>query len=202
MEKIDITDSLAVEVFDSDDYINNLQTIYDDLKQIFESQQNAKIRDFVDDLNSNIFLESKKVFIYVLKAGSDAVSFAILSKISNASIKLDTICTHIDFEKLGFATILVRVLATHLKKSNITSIVADFEEENFAYQNLLFSFSKVENIKTTEGKNHYKFDIKDIDVDKILEDVKSYVIWFVKKYLNLSTLKKQWKYFRLHTNYF
>ena len=176
MKTIEITQNVKVEIFDSNDYIENQQKVYSSLKDIFNSQSSAIIRDFVDDLNSDIFLQNKKVFIYVLKVGDDVVCFAIFSKISNRTANFDCICTHRDFEKLGFATVLVRAGLVNLKQNEISNIVANFEEQNFAYQNLLFSFSKIENMATKEEENRYKFDISNVDENKILQDVKNLII--------------------------
>ena len=65
MKKTKITNSLSVEKFDENDYLNNQKEIYDKLNKIlnsFDFDENLSFaREYLDNLNGDIFLTNKKV---------------------------------------------------------------------------------------------------------------------------------------------
>lgn len=175
MKEMKITNSLALKVYDSEDYVKNLQNIYAELKSVYDSWQNATIRDYVENLNSDIFFENKKIYINILMSGDDTVSFAIFSKKSNASVILNAICTHSEYAKLGFATILLRASACNLKDEKINEIIID-NNDDIILKNLLDSFAKVEGVEYKENEKFCKFCIKNIKNEQILSKIKQFYI--------------------------
>lgn len=176
MEKIEVSNSVKIEVFDSQDYLQNHSTISKYINAICANEIDSQAREFLDNLNGDIFLQDKKVYIYVLFEGKEPASFAIFSKKSNISVTLDLIWTAKDYSKLGLATILLRVGATDLRAKDVHSIYVKEDEENERLTHLLDSFAKVKNIICDKTEMQYKFVIKDIDDKQILSDINQYLI--------------------------
>lgn len=180
MNKTKITNSVLVECFDQNDYLENQKKIYDSIAKIlssFDFDYNLPFaREYVDNLNSDIFLSNKKVLIYVLKVGQTPVSF-----LTFCDGKIDLLWTDFEFAKLGYATILLRTFAIDLVQKGVFEFASEFDEKNMIADNLFESFSKLENVEilennTENGKKAYKFGIKNIKADKILQDLKQFAI--------------------------
>lgn len=180
MNKTKITNSVAVECFDQNDYQLNQKKIYDDLTKIlnsFDYDENLSFaKDYVDNLNGDIFLSGKKVLIYVLKVQQMPVSFLIFCE-----GKIDMIWTDFEFAKLGYATILLRAFAVDLHKQNVFQFAFEFDQQNLIADNLCDSFSKIENVEILQnslknGKKTYIFGIKNLKIDQILQSLKEFAI--------------------------
>ena len=181
MQKLNITKSISVACFDEKDYISQNQKIYDDIKNILSSFDDdpllTEAKDYVDNLNGDIFLTGKKVDIFLLKQNTQAVSFLIVE-----DDELKTIWTHFDFLKLGYATILLRAFAILQKSAGKTKIKCKVDDKNLVAENLFDSFSKVENIVVNKSnadnktKIEYSFDFENIDEQKLLKDVQQFAI--------------------------
>ena len=180
MKKIKITKTISMISYDENDYLNNQKEIYDSMIKIinsFDADQTAVLhKEYIDNLNGDIYLENKKVNIFLLKQNQIPISFAIFS-----NDKLDMIWTNFEYVKLGFATIILRVVATELKLLNISSFDAEVNSENLVAQSLFDSFAKVEGVEhmannQENNKKTHKFDIKNIKNDKILQEIKDFAI--------------------------
>lgn len=177
MEKLQISNSIKIDIYDSQDYIQNNKQINDYLNKVLGSVSTFYARDYLDNLNGDIYIQDKKVFIFVLFESNEPVSFVIYSKKSNITASLDLIWTSEQYQKLGFATMLIRVSAAVLKDKNIATILAEATEQDEIFFNLLQSFAKVENIETKQEERKFKFGIKELDAKQILDDVKKFAIW-------------------------
>ena len=174
MQKINITKSILIVKFDQNDYISKNQKIYDDIKNILKSFDDDLLLnqtiDYIDNLNGDIFLANKKVDIFELKQNSKTISFAIFE---NKTLK--TIWTDYDYLKLGFATILLRIIAVMQKANKTQSFNCVVDECNLVAQSLFDSFSKIDGVnaqkKSNNKKIEYLFDFANIDEKKILNDI-------------------------------
>ena len=108
--------------------------------------------------------------------GNIPISFVIYSKKSNLTIALDTIFTNEEYLKLGFATILLRTSAIDLKEKNINSIIVNMQQDNYVFANLIDGFAKVEGNNLTKTENRYVFDIKNLNSEKIFQNIKKIAI--------------------------
>lgn len=180
MNKTKIANSVLVETFDQNDYLTNQKKIYDGLVKILDSfdydSNLSSAREYIDNLNSDIFLNNKKVLIFVLKLNQTPISFLIF-----CDEKIDLLWTDFEFAKLGYATILLRYFATEIAKNGIYEFGAEFDQNNLIADNLFESFGKIENVKILQndaknGKKTYKFDIKNIKIDQILKDLQKFAI--------------------------
>ena len=176
MEELQISNSIKVDIYDSQDYIQNNKQINDYLNKVLGGESTFFARDYLDNLNGDIYLLDKKVFIFVLFEAEEPVSFVIYSKKSNITASLDLIWTAEEYQKLGFATMLIRASAVFLKQKNIATILAEADEQNEIFLNLLKSFAKVDKIETKEEERKFKFGIKELDAMQILEDIKKFAI--------------------------
>ena len=176
MEKLQISNSISVSCFDSQDYLQNNKQISDSIDKILGNVSTTYAREYLDNLNGDIFLQDKKVFIFVLYAAKEPVSFVIFSKKSNISVSLDLIWTVDEYKKLGFATMLIRASAVLLKQQNIASVFAKVESQDDVLYKLLESFSKVESLQSENKENQFKFGIKEINTEQILSDIKKFAI--------------------------
>lgn len=176
MKNIDVSGSIYSSVFDSDDYIKNHKQINKYLYNIIANNDINFAREYIDNLNGDIFLQGKEIYIYILFEDAEPVSFAIYSKNSDAKVTLDLICTNMEYAKLGFATILLRISAIDIKDSEISTTICATEKYNEVLKSLLFSFSKVEGIVFKQHQNQYIFDVKNINSKQILSDIKKFAI--------------------------
>lgn len=176
MEELQISKLVKVSVFNSQDYIQNNKQINDCLNKILRGYSIFFARDYLDNLNGDIYLLDKKVFIFVLFEEEDPVSFVIYSKKSNTTVSLDLIWTAQDYQKLGFATMLIRVSAVVLKQQNVVTILAEEDKNNGIFLNLIQSFAKVENVELNKEETKFKFGIKMLNEDQILNDIKKFAI--------------------------
>ena len=180
MNKTKITNLVLVECFDQNDYLENQKKIYGSLNKIlssFDFDDNLSFaKEYIDNINSDIFLSNKKVLIYVLRLNQTPVSFLIY-----CDGRIDMLWTDFEFAKLGYATILLRAIAVELFGENVFEFSVEFDKENLIAENLFESFGKIENVKILEkteknGKKTYKFDIKSIKIDEILKNLKEFAI--------------------------
>ena len=179
MQKRKITNSISVEIFDENDFLNNQKEIYDSLKKIlnsFDFDENlAESKDYLDNLNGDIFLESKKVEIFVLKQNRTPVSFAILS-----NKKLDMIWTDFEYAKLGFATILLRAGVIELFEKHKFEFCAEIKNTNLIAKSLFESFAKVDGVvcekQQKQNEINFKFNIEKIDTKKVMNDLIAFAI--------------------------
>ena len=175
MEKLRLTNSLHVVMYNQNDYLQNQKQILTDLEKIvdsFDFDNNLEYtKEYLFNLNSDIFINNSKVKIFVLFLNKTAVSFVIL-----CNDKLDLLWTHFDYAKLGYATILVRAMCVMLYNQNEFKFCVEEDDSNLIFGSLLNSFKKVEEIKFTEkvmknGKKMLNFDIKNIKTDEILANI-------------------------------
>ena len=176
MEELQISNSIYVKIYDSQDYIQNNKQINDYLNNVLGKESIFFARDYLDNLNGDIYLLDKKVFIFVLFEADEPVSFVIYSKKSNITASLDLIWTEKEYQKLGFATMLIRASAVFLKDKNIVTILAQADEQNEIFYNLLQSFAKVESIETKQEETQFKFGIKGLNFNQVLSDIKKFAI--------------------------
>ena len=175
MEKLRLTNNLHVNMYDQDDYLQNQKHILTELQKIvdsFDYDNNLEYtKEYLFNLNSDIFINNSKVKIFVLYQNKTAISFVVLN-----NCKLDLIWTHFDYAKLGYATILLRAMCVMLHKQNTYTFCVEECAENLIFSFLFDSFKKVEEIKFIEknAKNSKKmlnFDIKNIKIDNILSNI-------------------------------
>lgn len=168
MQKTELTNSLAMMSYNEVEYIRNHKEINDNLLKI----SGNFATEYINNLNGDIFVENKKLRIYILKQNRTAISFAIFKTINNTAT-LEMICTQEEYLHLGFATILLRAVAIDLQKCNIRFLNFDKDEQNQILQNIIFSFSKVEGIDVAEDNEKFvSFDILNVNQDKLLNDIK------------------------------
>ena len=180
MKKLQLTKTLNLKTYNEDDFLQNQKQILDDIQKIlgsFDYDNNLETaKEYLFDLNSEIFLNNKKVNIFVLYREKLPLSFAIC-----ADKKLVWIWTHFEYTKLGYATILLRALAFELKNEGVENFSVDIDTDNFVAQSLFESFSKIDKIKIFEknernGKKTCNFDIKGVNFDKILQEIENFAI--------------------------
>ena len=178
MQKFNLTNSLTIFEFDEKDYLEKNKKICDILNKIFsgfdEDDNTSFAREYLDNLNGDIFLSKKKIRIFLLKQNTEYVSFLIFD---NNQIKL--IWTNNEYAKLGFATILLRATTTILFEDGVRHCDVEIEKENLIGQSLFDSFGKVDGVvvkRDEKEKIKYNFDIENIDVSKILQDIKNFAI--------------------------
>ena len=178
MQKFNLTNSLTILEYDEADYLEKNKKICDILNKIFsgfdEDDNTSFAREYLDNLNGDIFLSKKKIRIFLLKQNTEYVSFLIFD---NNQIKL--IWTNNEYAKLGFATILLRATTTILFEDGVRHFDVEIEKENLIGQSLFESFGKVDGVvvkRDEKAKIKYNFDIENIDVSKILQDIKNFAI--------------------------
>ena len=180
MKKLQLAKKMCIKQFDQSDFLTSQKIILDDLNKILDSfdydQNLESSREYLCDLNGNIYINNAKVDIFVLYVCATPVSFAVCSQ-----NKIDLIWTNYDFVKLGYATILLRLIAILLCDKNKYDFEMELSQDNLIYASLITSFSKVEGIKCLEerkknGKILYKFNTKDINNKKILDEIQNYAI--------------------------
>lgn len=176
MQKQNITNSIVLKIFNEKDLIIDHKNLIDMFYKIAGGYNLGDMRETIDNINGDIFLFDKKVFAFVLEQNDEPISFAVFSKKSNHVVTLDIICTDIEYSKLGFATILLRLSAIELKSQNITHIIVDTKDQNEITEELLNSFSKVENVDTQKDEKQSRFDIKNMNDEKMLDDIKTMII--------------------------
>lgn len=175
MEEIIISSSIKIVLYNSDDFINNNKTISASLNSISKEYNSAEARDYIDDLNGDIFVQNKKVFIYVLFVANEPISFVVFSKISNTCVVLESIYTSYGYTKLGFATILLRIAITNLLKNKINSFVYT-QGTNEIMLNLLNSFGEVDGVSREYLKTGMRFNFSNINSAKILGEINKCII--------------------------
>ena len=180
MQKIKIANSLTMVKCDENDFIYSNKEVYDWLTKIlnsFDDDENLGwAKDYLENLNGDIFIDGKQVVIYVLKQHSQPISFLIFD-----GKKISLIWTHFDYVKLGFATILIREAMVDLHKCGKTKIEIEIGKNNLIMQTLLESFSKIEGMKSVQnelksGNICYKFDTEEVKTDKVLQQIQNLVI--------------------------
>ena len=121
-------------------------------------------------------MDSKKVEIFVLKQNRTPVSFSILS-----NKKIDMIWTDFEYAKLGFATMLLRVVAVELFEKEQFEFLVEIKNTNLIAKSLFESFEKIDGVVCeSEEKNDttsYKFNFKNMDTKRVLQDVQKLAIW-------------------------
>ncbi|HAJ77792.1 MAG TPA: hypothetical protein DCO89_01830 [Clostridiales bacterium] len=180
MEKLRLTNSLQVFMYDQNDYLQNQKQILSDLQKVIDSFDYDKnleqSKEYLFNLNSDIFLDNTNVKIFVLFLNKTAISFAVIKNQS-----LDLFWTHFDYVKLGYATILLRAMCIMLYNQNAFKFCVQEDNDNLIFSSLLNSFKKLEEIKFSEktaknGKKTLNFDIKNIKTDEILLNIQKIAI--------------------------
>lgn len=180
MEKLRLTNSLQVFMYDQNDYLQNQKHILSDLQKVIDSFDYDKnleqSKEYLFNLNSDIFLDNTNVKIFVLFLNKTAISFAVIKNQS-----LDLFWTHFDYAKLGYATILLRAMCIMLYNQNAFKFCVQEDNDNLIFSSLLNSFKKLEEIKFGEntaknGKKTLNFDIKNIKTDEILLNIQKIAI--------------------------
>ena len=176
MEEIKISNSVYIKSFNSFDYTQNHKLVNQYLNCIIKDYNSSIAIEYIDNLNSDVFLQDKKLFIYILFSVNQPISFAIFSKISNTFAKLDLIYTAYEYTKLGFATIMLRTCAINLLQNKVNQILYIKNGKNEIIENLLSSFSKVDGVECSQIDNQIKFNVEKINKNDILSKIKEFVI--------------------------
>lgn len=179
MKKIKLSTLHEVNVYDSKDYIENNKEVNDSFVNILSSYEydNAdydinKARDYIENLNYNMFLENLDSKIYVLQREDQPVSFALYNRIQKTNDwVLELIYTHSEHTTCGFATALLRLSAKDLKERfNAENIHTTVSHNNYKSMYLHSSFSKVEGVKVAldkeSTKSRFRFNIKNMSYGK------------------------------------
>ncbi len=166
MQKTELTNSISLNCYDENEYLQKHKEINDILNKVFGGE-------YIENLNSEIFLTNKHVKIFTLKQKHTPISFAIF-EIKNNIANLDIICTHNEYTKLGFATILLRGAILSLTSENIYTIRTIAKDE--ISQRLFDSLAKVEGVvaqqKEIDDGIEYIFLTEYVNKEKILIDIK------------------------------
>jgi GNAT superfamily N-acetyltransferase len=126
-------------------------------------------RDYLEDLNSNMFLDDIEARIYIMYRGNEPISFAIYSKIDKTKEwVLELIYTHSDYTKLGIASALLRVSSAELKNSCDAKLISStVNKKNYPSISLHNSFSKVDGVKIASedigNRIKFHFDVKNLN---------------------------------------
>ena len=175
MKIINISKSLKVSTYDENDYISFNKEINNDLNKILAYYGFEEEKEYLENLNGDIFLKHKRIFIYVLFEDKEPISFAIFEKTKKNKVSLKFICTKLEYTKLGFATMLLRASACNVKDNQIDDFVVK-NIDDLILKNLLNSFAKVDGVIFEENKKFYNFDIKSIKNEQILSEIKQFYI--------------------------
>lgn len=175
MKIINISKSLKVSTYDENDYISFNKEINNDLNKILAYYGFEEEKEYLENLNGDIFLKHKRIFIYVLFEDKEPISFAIFEKTKKNKVSLQFICTKLEYTKLGFATMLLRASACNLKDNQIDEFVVK-NIDDLILKNLLNSFAKVDGVIFEENEKFYNFDIKNIKNEQILSEIKQFYI--------------------------
>lgn len=167
MQKLELTKSLSLTQHSGDEYIENHKAINDALLKI----SNGFEKDYIDNLNGDIFINNKNISIFVLKQNRTPIAFAVVG-IKNKNAQVEMICTANDYQHLGYATILLRALAVRLLNNGVKFLSVE-HQQNEIVKNLVSSFSKIEDVLVAEEtEKYFTFDISGINENKIIEDIK------------------------------
>ncbi|MGN1212570.1 MAG: GNAT family N-acetyltransferase [Christensenellales bacterium] len=179
MEEFEISKIHKVKVYESKDYIEKNKEVNDSFLNILSSYEYdnetfdiTKARDYIENLNYEMYLSNLDTRIYVLSREDRPVSFAIYNRIEHTNDwVLELIYTHSEYVTLGLAGNLLRFSARDLKDrfgaENIHSTVAKNNHASFYLHN---SFSKVDGVKGTtedcDSRFKYCFDIRQMKSNK------------------------------------
>ena len=173
MKKLNITKSIKVNVYNENDYLELNKEITGDLNTILSYYGFDEEREYLQNLNGDIFLKSKRVFAYILYENKEPISFAIFEKSKKNKVALQFICTKLEYTKLGFATMLLRAAVCSLKDNEVDEfVVKNFDDA--ILKNLLDSFAKVDGVVCEQNEKFYNFDIKNIKNEQILSEIKQF----------------------------
>ena len=188
MQNIKISKSLTAKAYDQNDVIFDNKNVTDDLLCVLKkepaTQENFQLADtqeYIANLNSAIYIDKLKVKIFVLYSNLTPVSFAIFEQKNSPIFCLKFVWTSIDYAKLGFASILLRASVANLIECGAKKIVAEVLQSDKIADNLLESFSKIEEINTQKTekfdkkekvqKNVFEFDVSKLDDKQLLQDI-------------------------------
>ncbi len=175
MEKLKLTNTLHAIMYNQNDYLQNQKHILFNLQKIIDSfdfdENMEQSKEYLYNLNSDIFINNGKVKIFVLYQNKTAISFVVLK-----NRKLDLLWTYFDYTKLGYATILLRAMCVMLHRQNEFKFSVKENDNNLIFASLLNSFKKVDGVKFNEktiknGEKILNFDIKSIKIDEILANI-------------------------------
>lgn len=187
MDKLQLSNHYSVKAYNRDDYFNNNKQINDDCLRIVSSyegaNENYNIGDaynYIADLNSNLYLDELDALIYVMYLDKTPVSFAIYSKIDKSnSWVLELIYTHEEYTSLGYAGVLLRASAGHLKETRgAEEINSNVNVANMPSLFLNNSFGKVNGVKVyadriDEDHETFHFDIRGLSNKKVEADAEN-----------------------------
>ena len=180
MNKLEITKAVYVKHFNQDEFLTNQADILKDLNAIvdsFDYDVNLEYtKDYLCNLNSDIFLNNSKVDIFILYCNNEPVSFVVM-----CNNNVDLFWTNYEYAKLGYATVLIRAMSSMFAKEKKYNLTFKIDENNLIFSSLLESFKKVEGIKFIEklaknGKKTIKFSTKNINFEEILTKIKEMTI--------------------------
>ena len=182
MKEMKLNKLYSVYCYDKDDYFTNNKDVNDSCLGIISSHEsnNAsydfdKAREYLENLNYNMYLDNMDTRIYVLKREGEPVSFALYNKIENTNDwVLELIYTHSEYTTLGLGTVLLRSSACDLRNNGAENIHTTVAKNNDASFNLHKSFSKVEGVKTSvddvDNRLKFMFNIKEMKTDKTKDE--------------------------------
>lgn len=182
MKEMKLNKLYSVYCYDKDDYFANNKDVNDSCLGIISSHEsnNAsydfdKAREYLENLNYNMYLDNMDTRIYVLKREGEPVSFALYNKIENTNDwVLELIYTHSEYTTLGLGTVLLRSSACDLRNNGAENIHTTVAKNNDASFNLHKSFSKVEGVKTSvddvDNRLKFMFNIKEMKTDKTKDE--------------------------------
>lgn len=186
MDKIQLSNHYKVKAYNRDDYFNNNKQINDDCLRILSSYEGSNesynvgdAYNYISDLNSNMYLDELDALVYIMYLDKTPVSFAIYTKIDKSnSWVLELIFTHEEYTSLGYAGVLLRASAGHLKEAHgAEEINSNVNYKNAPSMFLNNSFAKVKGVNVTstdhDGHKTFHFDIRGLSAKKVEDDAEN-----------------------------
>lgn len=188
MQITNISKSLSATEFNKDEFFEQQKDICELFKTILKTYKEKEntfdlhdAKEFISNLNSEIYLQNLSAKFFVLSEEKSPVSFAIFTSKDNVLWTLEQIWTKKDYVRFGFATMLLRVCAINILGSNGATIKMQTKTNQEIAEKLFDSFSKVEGIEQIKkqnniGGNDYLFEIKNASVSAMQEAIQKLAI--------------------------
>src|SRR5574344_1947837 len=149
MTTTNISKVLNVDVFDQNDYFNSQKEVDEILQKVLKSYKDGATtfdlydaKEYLENLNSELFLQKLSAKICVLCEHKSPVAFAIFVSSDGLTCRLDQIWTKKDYLRFGLATILLRECALIAKGEGLKNIIASTKKGQETAQDLFDSFGK------------------------------------------------------------
>lgn len=166
MEKVQLNNLYQMDIYDNQDYFEFNKQVNDSCYEIISSHERNFVydvdgaREYIENMNYNMYLNGLNARIYILKRENEPVSFAIYSNAkSPENWKLDLMFTNQELTAMGFATVLLRASSSDLKQKGAKNFYVALSKNNIPGLRLLESFEKVDGVavKTAEVDQLRKF---------------------------------------------